>query len=94
MLGHVRSGTLDRFKDAFNNALNGGKGFAMAARECFEYFMSQFDEGSAGMISYIYNAIYIHMERGMGMLSHAFHQYLEWNSQEDSEKANELQISI
>ncbi|XP_022844460.1 protein ROOT HAIR DEFECTIVE 3-like isoform X1 [Olea europaea var. sylvestris] len=47
MLGHVRSGTLDRFKDAFNNALNGGKGFAMAARECFEYFMSQFDEGSA-----------------------------------------------
>ncbi|KAL2516350.1 Protein ROOT HAIR DEFECTIVE 3 [Forsythia ovata] len=47
MLGHIRSGTLDGFKDAFDNALNGGKGFAMAARDCSENFMSQFDEGSA-----------------------------------------------
>ncbi|KAL6491730.1 Cell wall protein rhd3 [Orobanche gracilis] len=47
MLGHIRSGTLDRFKEAFENALNEGKGFAIAARDCTEYFMSQFDEASA-----------------------------------------------
>ncbi|KAI3463271.1 hypothetical protein Pfo_019934 [Paulownia fortunei] len=47
MLGHIRSGTLDRFKEAFENALSGGKGFAVAARDCIEYFMSQFDEASA-----------------------------------------------
>ncbi|KAL2462644.1 Protein ROOT HAIR DEFECTIVE 3 [Forsythia ovata] len=47
MLGHLRSGTLDKFKEAFDNALNSGKGFAVAARYCTEYFMSQFDEGSA-----------------------------------------------
>ncbi|KAK4395123.1 protein ROOT HAIR defective [Sesamum angolense] len=48
MLGHIRSGTLDKFKDAFDSALNEGKGFAAAARDCTEYFMSQFDEASAG----------------------------------------------
>ncbi|KAL6495927.1 Cell wall protein rhd3 [Orobanche gracilis] len=47
MLGHIRSGTLDRFKEAFENALNEGKGFAIAARDCTEYFISQFDEASA-----------------------------------------------
>ncbi|KAK4410506.1 protein ROOT HAIR defective [Sesamum angolense] len=47
MLGHLRSGTLERFKEAFDSALNGGKGFAAAARDCTEYFMSQFDEASA-----------------------------------------------
>ncbi|KAK6148720.1 hypothetical protein DH2020_016245 [Rehmannia glutinosa] len=48
MLGHIRSGTLDKFKAAFDSALNEGKGFAAAARDCTEYFMSQFDEASAG----------------------------------------------
>ncbi|KAL0319386.1 UNVERIFIED_CONTAM: protein ROOT HAIR defective [Sesamum angustifolium] len=48
MLGHIRSGTLDKFKEAFDSALNEGKGFAAAARDCTEYFMSQFDEASAG----------------------------------------------
>ncbi|KAL0397002.1 UNVERIFIED_CONTAM: protein ROOT HAIR defective [Sesamum calycinum] len=47
MLGHLRSGTLERFKEAFDSALNGGKGFAAAARDCTNYFMSQFDEASA-----------------------------------------------
>ncbi|KAL6539227.1 Cell wall protein rhd3 [Orobanche gracilis] len=47
MLGHIRSGTLGRFKEAFENALNEGKGFAIAARDCTEYFISQFDEASA-----------------------------------------------
>ncbi|KAL8522532.1 hypothetical protein ACS0TY_012625 [Phlomoides rotata] len=46
MLGHIRSGTLDRFKEAFDIALNGGKAFAVAARDCTEHFMSQFDEAT------------------------------------------------
>ena len=50
MLSHIRSGTLERFKEAFDEALNGGKGFAMAARHCSETFMSQFDEACAGMV--------------------------------------------
>lgn len=50
MLGHIRSGTLERFKEAFNNALNEGKGFAAAARECTDYFMAHFDEASAGTL--------------------------------------------
>ncbi|EYU45854.1 hypothetical protein ABFS82_04G096500 [Erythranthe guttata] len=47
MLGHIRSGTFDRFKEAFQNSLKEGKGFAVAARDCTEYSMSQFDEASA-----------------------------------------------
>lgn len=65
MLGHIRSGNLDRFKDAFDDALNGGKGFAMAARDCSKHFMSEFDDGSAGTISDVYHAIYIYMVRGV-----------------------------
>ncbi|KAJ8535862.1 hypothetical protein K7X08_034263 [Anisodus acutangulus] len=44
MLGHIRSDTFERFKEAFEKALKGGKGFALAARECAESFMSHFDE--------------------------------------------------
>ncbi|KAL3343836.1 hypothetical protein AABB24_027388 [Solanum stoloniferum] len=44
MLGHIRSDAFERFKDAFEKALKGGKGFALAARECAESFMSHFDE--------------------------------------------------
>ncbi|KAI5665460.1 hypothetical protein M9H77_15313 [Catharanthus roseus] len=47
MLGHLRSGTLERFKVAFEAALNEGKGFAAAARHCSESFLSQFDEACA-----------------------------------------------
>lgn len=50
MLSHIRSGTLERFKEAFDEALNGGKGFAMAARHCSETFMSRFDEACADAI--------------------------------------------
>lgn len=50
MLGHVRSGTLDKFKEAFDNALNGGQGFAMAVSDCTESFMKLFDEGCAGIL--------------------------------------------
>ncbi|CAA0814622.1 Protein ROOT HAIR DEFECTIVE 3 homolog 1 [Striga hermonthica] len=48
MLGHIRSGTLDKFKAAFETALNEGKGFSAAASDCMEYFMSQFGEAAAG----------------------------------------------
>lgn len=53
MLGHIRSGTLDRFKEAFASALNGGKGFAVSARDCTEFFMSQFDKAAAGTRIYV-----------------------------------------
>lgn len=36
MLGHVRSEAMEKFKEMFDNALNGGKGFAVAASECSE----------------------------------------------------------
>ncbi|CAL5443468.1 unnamed protein product [Camellia sinensis] len=47
MLGHIRSGTLDRFKDAFHKALNRGDEFSVAAYDCTESFTSLFDEGCA-----------------------------------------------
>ncbi|XP_058073929.1 protein ROOT HAIR DEFECTIVE 3-like [Magnolia sinica] len=47
MLGHLRSRTLDSFKEAFDKALNRGEGFAVAARDCTQAFMSAFDEGCA-----------------------------------------------
>lgn len=50
MLGHIRSGTLDKFKDAFDHALKGGQGFAMAARDCTVSFMKHFDEKCADVI--------------------------------------------
>ncbi|OVA01312.1 RHD3/Sey1 [Macleaya cordata] len=47
MLGHLRSRTVDNFKDAFDKALKGGEGFAVAAHDCTQSFMSIFDEGCA-----------------------------------------------
>ncbi|XP_042036493.1 protein ROOT HAIR DEFECTIVE 3-like isoform X2 [Salvia splendens] len=47
VLGHICSGTLDRFKEVFDNTLNEGKGFAVAARDCTTYCMAQFDEACA-----------------------------------------------
>ncbi|CAN0878019.1 Protein ROOT HAIR DEFECTIVE 3 homolog 1 [Linum grandiflorum] len=44
MLGHIRSGTFDKFKDAFEKALNAGEGFSLASSSCAQSFMSQFDE--------------------------------------------------
>lgn len=49
MLGHLRSRTLDSFKEAFDKALNKGEGFAVAARGCVQSYMSLFDEGCAGI---------------------------------------------
>ncbi|KAG4961488.1 hypothetical protein JHK87_038121 [Glycine soja] len=49
-LGHIRSGILDKFKEAFDKALNGGEGFSSAANKCIEFYMAQFDEGCADTI--------------------------------------------
>ncbi|XP_044496575.1 protein ROOT HAIR DEFECTIVE 3-like isoform X2 [Mangifera indica] len=50
MLGHIRSGTLDEFKDAFDKALSGGEGFSSASHRCFTSFMTQFDERCADVV--------------------------------------------
>ncbi|XP_024969122.1 protein ROOT HAIR DEFECTIVE 3-like [Cynara cardunculus var. scolymus] len=44
MLEHIRSGTLDYFKKALNDSLNGGQGFAAAARDCTTKSTRLFDE--------------------------------------------------
>ncbi|KAG9455655.1 hypothetical protein H6P81_000163 [Aristolochia fimbriata] len=46
-LSHLRSRTLDYFREAFDKALNKGEGFALAARDCTQSFMSDFDERCA-----------------------------------------------
>lgn len=50
MLGHLRSGTLEKFKEVFDKALNGGEGFSSASRNCTQFCMARFDEGYAGMV--------------------------------------------
>ncbi|XP_022715165.1 protein ROOT HAIR DEFECTIVE 3-like [Durio zibethinus] len=55
MLGHLRSGTLEKFKEAFEKALNGGEGFSVAARHCTESYMALFDEGYADAVVEIAN---------------------------------------
>ncbi|TKY48258.1 ROOT HAIR DEFECTIVE 3-like 1 [Spatholobus suberectus] len=50
VLGHIRSGILDKFKAAFDKALNGGEGFSSAANKCVESYMAQFDEGCADVV--------------------------------------------
>ncbi|KAF7843484.1 protein ROOT HAIR DEFECTIVE 3-like [Senna tora] len=49
-LGHIRSGTFDKFKDAFDKALNGGEGFSAASNKCTESCMAQFDEACADVV--------------------------------------------
>ncbi|KAL2337758.1 hypothetical protein Fmac_012204 [Flemingia macrophylla] len=50
LLGHIRSGTLDKFKDEFDKALNGGEGFSVAANNCIASCMALFDEASADVV--------------------------------------------
>ncbi|RVW51979.1 Protein ROOT HAIR defective 3-like 1 [Vitis vinifera] len=54
MLGHIRSGTLDKFKEAFDKALSGGEGFAVATHGCTKAVMTQFDEECAVTVVKIY----------------------------------------
>ncbi|KAI3671636.1 hypothetical protein L1987_87376 [Smallanthus sonchifolius] len=44
MLEHIRAETLNNFKTKLTDALNGGQGFAVAARDCITKFMRLFDE--------------------------------------------------
>ncbi|KAL5579496.1 hypothetical protein UlMin_011938 [Ulmus minor] len=50
LLGHLRSGTLDKFKEAFDKALDSGEGFAAAARECTQSYMALFGDRCADAI--------------------------------------------
>ncbi|KAJ4717874.1 Protein ROOT HAIR DEFECTIVE 3-like [Melia azedarach] len=50
MLGHIRSGTLDKFKDEFDKALSGGEGFSSAACHCSKSYMALFDEECADVV--------------------------------------------
>ncbi len=52
MLGHIRSGTLEKFKEVFDKALNGGEGFSLASRNSVQFCMALFDEGCAGMFKF------------------------------------------
>ncbi|KAF1898513.1 hypothetical protein Lal_00032093 [Lupinus albus] len=49
-LGHVRSGTLDKFKETFDKALERGEGFSEAANNCIEFCMAQFDKACADVV--------------------------------------------
>ncbi|KAF9685133.1 hypothetical protein SADUNF_Sadunf03G0022700 [Salix dunnii] len=50
MLSHIRSGTLEKFKEAFDKALNAGDGFSLAAQTCTQSYMAQFDEWHADAV--------------------------------------------
>ncbi|VVB00243.1 unnamed protein product [Arabis nemorensis] len=45
VLGHLRSGTLENFKEAFEKALNAGEGFSSSAHSCAQSCISRFDKG-------------------------------------------------
>ncbi|KAL2899542.1 Protein ROOT HAIR DEFECTIVE 3 [Bienertia sinuspersici] len=50
ILGHLRSGTVEKFKEAFDKALNSGEGFSAASHRCKQAFMNHFDEGCADAV--------------------------------------------
>ncbi|OMO70752.1 Root hair defective 3 GTP-binding protein [Corchorus capsularis] len=50
MLGHLRSETLEKFKEAFEKALSAGEGFSVAAHNCTKSFMATFDERAADAV--------------------------------------------
>ncbi|KAG5248636.1 protein ROOT HAIR DEFECTIVE [Salix suchowensis] len=50
MLSHIRSGTLEKFKEAFDKALNAGDGFSLAAQTCTQSYMAHFDEWHADAV--------------------------------------------
>ncbi|KAL0010100.1 hypothetical protein SO802_005208 [Lithocarpus litseifolius] len=50
LLGHIRSETLEKFKQVFDKALNGGEAFSRASRNCDQFCMALFDEGCADAV--------------------------------------------
>ena len=53
LLGHIRSVTFDKFKEAFDNALESGEGFSVAALDCAQSYSAQFDKKCAGILALI-----------------------------------------
>ncbi|XP_065639222.1 protein ROOT HAIR DEFECTIVE 3-like [Quercus suber] len=51
LLGHIRSETLEKFKQVFDKALNGGEAFSLASCNCAQFCMALFDEGCAGVLN-------------------------------------------
>ncbi|KAF7814143.1 protein ROOT HAIR DEFECTIVE 3-like protein 1-like [Senna tora] len=50
VLGHIRSGILDKYKEELEKALKGGEGFSAASNKCIESCMAQFDQACADVI--------------------------------------------
>uniref|UniRef100_A0A7N2R4B8 GB1/RHD3-type G domain-containing protein n=1 Tax=Quercus lobata TaxID=97700 RepID=A0A7N2R4B8_QUELO len=50
LLGHIRSETLEKFKQVFDKALNGGEAFSLASCNCALFCMALFDEGCADAV--------------------------------------------
>ncbi|XP_039159053.1 protein ROOT HAIR DEFECTIVE 3-like [Eucalyptus grandis] len=50
VLGHIQCGTLDKFKEAFDKALNGGEGFSAAAYDSTQFYMALFDKRCADAV--------------------------------------------
>ncbi|KAF8011591.1 hypothetical protein BT93_J2009 [Corymbia citriodora subsp. variegata] len=44
VLEHTGCETLDKFKEEFDKALNGGEWFSVAARDCIQFYMTLFDK--------------------------------------------------
>ena len=51
MLEHIQLETLNKFKKALEDALNGCQGFAEAVRNCTESHTTLFDEQCKGTIN-------------------------------------------
>jgi hypothetical protein len=49
-MGHLRTRTLEAFKESFDKALE-KEGFAAAARDCTQTVLEKFDKASEGMFS-------------------------------------------
>lgn len=60
MMGHIRSGMLDKFKEALDKALKGGEGFSAASKKCISSSMAQFDEACRGIQKFIIFFIKLH----------------------------------
>ncbi|KAM7274226.1 hypothetical protein ACFE04_028890 [Oxalis oulophora] len=50
VLGHIRSGTIEKFKEAFDKALKTGEAFSSAASDCTTHYMTLFDKQATDVI--------------------------------------------
>lgn len=64
MLEHIRSSTLNDFKIALKDALNGGQGFAIVAHDCSHRYKTLFDEKCKGIaIKCLFQKLYFSSSR-------------------------------